>query len=305
MNYDTVPRIVKLGRQLPFVSLFISYTAEITRIMKNLAQDAINPAADSAGRMHAIGVLSGMAAIPALMTNAFEASLSERDKEDWDKVKRLSPHYSRSRFQIPYKRDEQGRFHYFDITNLIPIDSYAQMVKAASSGDFEAAAAANPIASLQNTPLLNIAVEQITGEDLHTAKPVRGFNRVTEVMKEVLPPIIPPGYEGERLQRAFSRNAEGTLGTENMKTGVQVKPSDIIANYLTGMRFANVTLSNTQNRYIAQTKRKIAEHQAILRDVMRTNARPEVKAQAQENYNRSVTEIVARMHEKLGVTPTP
>lgn len=303
MNYDTVPRIVKLGRQLPFVSLFISYTAEITRILKNLAEDAINPHADSAGRMHAIGVLSAMAALPAIIEATATSGLSDKDKQDWEKLKKLSPDYSRSRFQMPYKRDEKGRFHYFDITNMMPADSYAQMIKSAVAGDFEAVAAANPIASLQNTPLLNMAVEQITGEDLHTGKPIHGASRVTEVLKEVLPPVLPPGFEGERLQKAFSRNAEGTLGTENLKTGVVVKPSDIVANYLTGMRFANVQLSTVQQRYIGKTKREIAEHQAILRDTLRTNARPEVKQQAQENYRRSVQEIMLQMHQKLAIEP--
>lgn len=300
MNYSAVPRIVKIGRQLPFVNLFISYTSEITRILKNLTEDVIRPGADSAGRMHAITVLGGMAAIPAMLTASFEGNLSETDKRDWDKLNALSPNYNRSRFRLPTYRDEQGRFHYFDITNLLPADNYSQMIKAFSHGDLEAAAAANPLISLQNTPLLNIAAEQIAGEDLRTGQKVQGFDRVREILKETLPPVLPPGYEGQRLIKAFSTNAEGGRGLTNLKTGVQTLPSDIIKNYLTGMRFGNVQLASVQKAAIGEAKQQIADQRRLMMDVTNTNVPQSEKERAQLIFNRSVEEIMMRLHSRMG-----
>lgn len=301
MNYSAVPRIVKIGRQLPFVSLFVSYTSEMTRILKNLTMDAISPGADSAGRMHAITVLGGMAAIPAMLTAMTEGSLSKKDQADWEKVKTLSPDYARGRFRLPIDRDAQGRFHYLDITNLLPADSYSQMIKSLSSGDYKAAWAANPIVSLQNTPLLNMATEQISGQDLQTGRQiVGGFGRVKEILKETLPPIIPPGYEGERLQNAFSTNDQGTQGLTNMKSGVQYRPSDVIANYLTGVRGGNVELATVQRSAISNTQQQLTMQQAILKDVLNTNVGQAQKNQAIANYKKTEEELMLQLHTRLG-----
>lgn len=300
MNYHAVPNIIKVGRQLPFVSLFLSYTTEITRILKNLVQDAISPGADSAGRLHALGILGGMAAIPAMLLAAGESSLSPKDRKEWEKVKALSPGYSKFRFRIPLNRDGKGNFHYADITNLLPADSYSMMVRAVASGDFEAAAKVNPVVNLENTPLLNIATEQIAGKDLHTDRTIQGLDRVRAVLKEILPPVTPGiGYEAERITNAFTPNANGSLGLTNTRTGRSVMPSDIVANYLTGMKFGNVNPDVIQRGFIAEAKQKIAEQQQILRQTTGQNIPDAARKAAQEKFSNAVKEIVFQMHEKL------
>jgi len=300
MNYGTVPRIIKVGRQLPFINLFISYTAEITRILKNLSEDAISPGPNSAGRMHAITVLGAMAAVPAMMLAGAESNLSDKDRADWEKLKRLSPDYNRGRFRIPTHRDKAGQFHYFDITNLLPADNYSQMIKSFANGDVQGALAANPIVSLQNTPLLNMAAEQIAGEDLRTGQKIAGYGRVREILKETLPPWMPPGYEGQRLIRAFSENANGGRGLTNMKTGVQYRPSDIIANYMTGMRFGNASLATVQKSAAREAQQDIAIQQQLLRDTNSLNVPTEERARATAIYNEAVTQIMFKLHSKMG-----
>lgn len=300
MNYHAVSPIIKVARQLPFVSLFLSYTTEITRILANLTHDAVNPGIDSAGRIHALGVLGGMATIPALMVSAGENSLSAKDRKEWDKVKALSPNYSRSRFRIPLYRDTKGAFHYADLTNLLPADAYSMMVKAIAAGDFEAAAAVNPLINLTNTPLLTIATEQIAGKDIQTGQAIRGLDRARAVLKEILPPITPAvGYEAERIQNAFTPNAAGGLGLTNARTGRSVMPSDIVLNYLTGMKFANVSPTTIERGYISEAKQRIAEEQQHLRQVTATDVAPAAKAAAVERFNSAVKEIMLDMHGKM------
>lgn len=301
MNYATVPRAVKAARQLPFVSLFVSYTSEITKIIKNLSMDAIKADTHIQDRMHAITVLGAMATLPALLVAGFEGNLNKDDLSDWHKLRALQPDFARSRFYLPTSRDPDGRFHYMDVTAMIPADNYTQMMKAALNGDIKSAIAANPIFALQDTPLLNIATEQISGQDLHTGRPVQGLDRVREIMKEVLPPLIPPGYEGERFIKAFSQNAQGTLGLTNLRTGVQTRPSDIIASYLTGMRFANVQLSTVQRSAVSEATKAIAEEKSHLNDTVRLDVPDEQRREAMNRYTESVKQIMLQLHQKMGV----
>ena len=256
-----------------------------------------------ADRMHAITVLAGMAAIPPMLTAAFESNLSPKDREDWKKLRQLQPDYARTRFQLPTYRDKEGRFHYIDMTNMIPADNYTQMAKAAVAGDTAAFTAANPFVSLQDTPLLNIATEQISGEDLRSGRKISGLlERSKEVLKEILPPIVPPGYEGTRLANAFSESKDGDRGLTNIRTGVVTRPSDIVANYLTGMRFATVQLSTLQRQARSAATQQVAHEQQLLRDVTSMNRPAAEIAKAQARYNEAVTQIMLSLNEKLGVS---
>lgn len=299
MNYGTVPRVVKAARQLPFVSLFVSYTSEITKILKNLVVDATTKGVHSDDRMHAIMALGAMAAIPALLTTAFESNLNKNDLADWKKLRALQPDYARSRFYLPTSRDEKGNFHYMDMTSLIPADSYTQMIKAALQGDHQAFVAANPIASLQDTPLLNIATEQVSGKDLRTGQSIQNFGRVKEVMKELLPPMLPPGYEGTRIMNSFSPNALGTTGLTNLRTGLTTAPSDLILNYLTAIRTGTTNLASVQKTVMMDAQAQIAHEKQLMNDTVRMNVPNETRVAAYDRYTKSVTEIMAQMQQKL------
>lgn len=299
MNYSTVPRVVKAARQLPFVSLFVSYTSEITKILKNLVVDATTKGVHSDDRMHAILALGAMAAIPALLTTAFESNLSKNDLADWKKLRALQPDYARSRFYLPTSRDEKGNFHYMDMTSLIPADNYTQMMKAALQGDHQAFVASNPFASLQDTPLLNIATEQISGKDLRTGQSIQNFGRVKEVMKELLPPILPPGYEGTRIMNSFSPNALGTQGLTNLRTGLTTAPSDLILNYLTAIRMGTTNLASVQKTAMVEAQQQIAHEKALMNDTIRMNVPNETRVAAYRRYTDSVSEIMAKMQSQM------
>ena len=299
MNYSSVPRIVKAARQLPFFSLFMSYTSEITKILKNLAQDVIDPHIDSAGRMHAVTTLGAMAALPVMILAGAKGNLSEKDRRDWETIEKLSPDFNRTRFRIPTGRNKDGTFNYFDMTNLIPADAYTSMVRGFVNGDVAGAMAQNPIASLQDTPLLNIVSEQVTGKDRNTGQDIKDFGRVSAVLKEVLPPLIPPGYEGTRLEQAFATNELGNLGTRNLRTGVEVTPSTIVANYLTGMRFSNIQLETLQKQAVGAAMADIAQQQVSARRVLQSDANQQTKQETAEHLRKMSEEILKNLTVKL------
>lgn len=300
VNYANVAPIVKTMRQIPFTNLFISYTAEITRIVKNLVQDAFkheNPGQ----RVRAAGLLGGLAAIPFSMEKFATSQLSEKDRKDWEKARSLMPDYLRTKHLIVTGREPNGRFRYFDMTPVIQIDAFTQMGRAIATGDMQAVAAVNPIVSWENTPALNIVAEQLTGEDMRTGRPIDKniLTRARAVLDDVVPPILPGGYEFRRWSEATSQTQSGELGITNARTGRRTTPGEIVASYLTGMRFGTVDASKLHQFAVADAKRKIADEQAYLRDVVKTDLPAATKQKAIDRYNQTARAILLELTQKI------
>jgi hypothetical protein len=163
-----------------------------------------------------------------------------------------------------------------------------------------AAISANPFASLQDTPLLNIAAEQIQGREQQTGKDITNWGaRTREIFKEILPPIIPPGYEGTRITNTFTANREGGLGLTNLKTGVETTPGNLIASYLTGVRFSSINLDAMKRNAISETQRQLATAQTELRQVTNRNNTAEAVAYAQEHYRAQAKQLLMELSRKL------
>lgn len=300
VNYANVAPIVKTLRQVPFTNLFISYTAEITRIVKNLVQDAFKHD-DPGQRVRAAGLLGGLTALPFVMEKFATMQLSEKDRKDWEKARSLMPDYQRTKHLIVTGRNPDGRFRYFDMTPLIQVDSITQMGRALATGDMEAAAAVNPIVSWENTPALNIIAEQLTGEDLRSGRPINknALTRAKAVLDDVVPPILPGGYEFRRWSEALSPTQSGELGTTNARTGRRTTPGEIVSSYLTGMRFGTVDASKLTQFAVSDAKRKLADEQAYLRDVVRTDAPAKTKEKAIARYQETARQILLELTQKL------
>lgn len=316
MNYDAIAPAIKTLRQLPFANLFISYTAEMTRLAKNLVEDvARGDMGDLArhGRMYAALPLAGLAVIPELLESSSESNLKGKDLEDWQKAKGLMPNYSRTRYRYVTGRDKKtGQFHYIDYTPLVASDALNQLVRAVSDGDMSAAAAVNPVASWENTPVLNIAAEQIAGKDLRTHREFRGTtDRIAAVAKEVLPPWVPSaGSEYQRALQAHTRTASGELGTTNQKTGVRITPQDFWSSYFgplsgkavpPGARPGSVNLEALQRKVQGEAKSMVANETAYLNDVLKSDAADDIKQQAIDRFNKAIAEIQEYYASRLGV----
>lgn len=318
MNYDAVAPMIKKVRQMPFANLFISYTAEMARIAKNLVEDVVmGDKGDLArhGRMYAAAPLAMLAIMPEMLEESSESSLSDKDRQDWEKAKRLMPDYSRTRFRYVTGRDKKtGQFHFVDFTPLIASDSFNQLVRAVVDGDTEAAVAVNPVLSWDNTPALNIAVEQITGKDSRTHREFRGgADRVAAFAKEVLPPWMPSaGSEWQRFLSAHTTNAEGEMGITNQKTGNRITPSDFWASYFgpltgelvpPGARVGSTNLDTLEAKAVAEAKNRVANETAYLNDVLKSDANDELKARAVERFKLAVGTIRENLAARLGGSP--
>jgi len=300
VNYANVAPIVKTLRQIPFTNLFISYTAEITRITKNLVQDVFSHE-DPGQRVRAAGLIGGLAATPFVLEKFATLQLSEKDRKEWNKARALMPDYQRTKHLIVMGREKDGRFRYFDMTPLVQIDALTQMGRAIVAGDTAALAAVNPVVSWENTPAVNIVAEQITGEDLRSGRPIDKniLTRAKAVLDDVVPPILPGGYEFRRWSEALSRTDTGDLGTTNARTGRRTTPGEIVSSYLTGMRFGTVDANKLHQFAVADAKRKIANEQAYLRDVVQTNVVQRQKEKALKRYQEAQKQILLELTQRL------
>ena len=280
MDYKNVPDAVKIGRQLPFMNMFISYAHEIGRISKNMALDAAK------GDWRAAGVLGTLVAAPFAIQAGAEAQLSPEELAEWNLANKLAPDYSRSRFKIPVGKDKNGSWKYFDITAIVPHDSYLQLARSIGKGDFKGAVAVNPWVGWDNTPALSIVSEQITGRDNRTRREFRGaWDRLDAVIEEVMPPETPGfGYEWDKGVQAWSRNDQGGRGLTNFKTGRTETIGGWLTKHFTGVNVSSTNLPILLQNAEARAKRAIANEKAYLNDVMKSNATPQVKERAMQQF---------------------
>lgn len=297
MNYDTISPGVRTLRQLPFVNIFLSYTSEIARLTKNLAMDAVGKG-NKDNQLRALALLVG---IPALFEGAqylSESNLSEKDRKDWERAKALMPAHSRNRYRIVTGREKDGSFRSYDISPLFVADDFGKTFRAAFSGDTEAIAAANPLVGWENTPLLNVISEQVSGKELYTGREISGVGqRLNAARKNILPPLF-GGYELENVAKAFMENEAGGMGITDSRTGRKTNVGDLLFAYATGARPSNTQLSYLERSALGQAKREILNQRMYLREVLRSDANVDRKKWAKDRFQTAMKEILLNVKEK-------
>lgn len=305
MNYDMVAPLVKKARQMPFMNLFMSYTAEMMRIGKNLTVDAVkgNPLLQNRRDPYAWAVLGSLVAIPEIFQQFSEHQLSAKDRKDWDQVKTLLPDYARTRYRWVSGRQPDGSFRYFDITPFLIQDNFQQMAKAAAAGDWDAALAVNPFVGWENTPLLNIIASNMAGKDRITDRPFRGTaDRVASVAKELVPPWMPyVGSDYYKWHNALLTTKSGEMGITSSRSGVKYSPEDLLWTYVTGIKRGNYSLPHL----IERKQREVSDHLNVLRaytnDVIRSDAHPTVKDRAIHQFRIGAAEILEEFRATMGL----
>ena len=296
MNYGAVPPIVKTLRRLPFVNQFLTFAYETARITKNLGVDAVvhkDP--------YAIGVLTAFATGPFVLQRISESQLSPEDKKQWDMVKGLGPSYSRSNFKLVTGKDRQGNFHYIDFTPLLLHDKWLKIGRDIGAKDTSAFFADNPVFGWQNTPLLNIAANLITGTDIHTKKKLDTVGRTLDsIRRDVMPPLL--GTDLDKLVAALTPNAEGGLGIRDMQTGQANTIGGILGSYATSLRPYTVAPSYLIQRAITDAQEQTANARAYLYRVSRSNATLQQKAAALAEYQQVQKQVIMALRDKLRVS---
>lgn len=291
MNYDNISPAIQTGRQIPIVNLFISYQAEMLRLVKNLAIDGAGKGPTGKVDIGALAILGGIAALPEIFQQGSEHLLNPKDRKEWDRTNRLGPDYNRQRFKIVTGKDTKGNFHYIDFSPLVVTDNFNEMIRGLAKGDLGAVGANNPAFGWQNTPAWNIIAEQVAGRDLRTQRDFRdGADRLESIVKEIVPNLTPGiGYEWKKIAPP---SLGGTLGVENLKTGRTDTLESAIWRYAAGMNKTSVNPTAVNKAYMARTKQEIANEKAYLNDVLKSTNPTPVKERAIQRYKDSVKFII-------------
>jgi hypothetical protein len=149
---------------------------------------------------------------------------------------------------------------------------------------------------------MNVVAEQITGRDLRRDRPIDQniITRTQAVMKEIIPPIAPGGYEFKRVTDAFTLNEKGERGITNLRSGKRTVPSEIVTSYLTGMKLTTVDSTNLARFAVSDAKRKIANEASYYRDIANTDLPLVVKQRAQKRYEAAVQSILLELKQSMG-----
>lgn len=296
MDFGNLPRAVKLGREVPFVNLFLGYTYEIARITKNMAVDA------SKGDLQAGATLAGMATLPFLAQQQAEQALSPQDRLAWTKAQNVAQDYSRPRFKIPVGRNADGSFTYYDITSILPFNDYQMMARSVLNGDAESFAAVNPLIGFDKSPFFSVAVPQITGKDQHTQRDFRdNTDRLKNFAQQLLPAVTPGiGYE---YQKSAPEALGGQLGVTNLKTGRTNSPIGTLLRNFTGIDQTTVNPDIATKQFVVAAQQQIANEKAYLMDTLKSSQNDATKQRAIQRFQEAAQTIAQEMQSKIQINP--
>ena len=303
-NFAQVAPAIKTLRKTPFVNMYITYAAELTRVTKNLVMDVMDSSVPSAQRVHSAKALGGLFALPILAEHMSTAALSPKDQDEWKRTVENMPDYARNRNRIVTGRNADGSFNFIDITRYNQVDHLSQMMRTIMNGDWKAFISTNPLMGLDNTVALSIAASQISGIDTHTKQPVSGLTgRVQEIMRESLSPIFPGNSEATKIVNSFSPNATGALGLANPVSGQSNTPSQMIATYLTGLRFSTVQPAHLVQQVVNQAQRQMADEGKYYKDIINSNVPTEQKQLAAQRLGAMQQRVMKDLGDRLGGQP--
>lgn len=294
-NYSNVAPAVKLLRNVPLVNSFISYTAEMVRVLKNRAEDFLTdpmakkfgPSASQKwkGAAAIVATLGVGSAIAALIQGS---KLSDEDKEKLSKLLPILPPYMRGKTQPVYSMKE-GQVSSYNLNPLLPAEDLVTTAKNILNGDWEAFWKNNPVAGSDRSPVLNILAEQISGKDA-MGRPTCGLLR--NVAQNALPGWVPGNYAAEKLVQGFSRNDKGELGVTN-EQGRHETPGTAIAS-LFGFNASHLDSRRLFQRQQQNLQEQDRAAKTILNRTLRSDAEAAAKEEAAAEYRETRRRIFQR-----------
>jgi hypothetical protein len=295
-NYSGVAPAVGLLRNIPLVNPFISYSAEMLRIIKNLAEDvAFNKNGrrfQSAGALTAVlGVGAGLQALIQHFTT------NDEDKEKLKQLIPILPTYMHGRTQAQVSRDPKtGTTGLLNLNPWMPAEDFIQTAKNIYNGDWDALAQTNPVAGLDRSPLLNVLMESKTGKDTATGQPTTPLQ---SAQQNILPgwfPGIPgvtkPNYQAAKIAKGFTRNQDGTRGITDA-SGRKETPTTALLS-LAGVTVAQENPRRLMQRQIQDKKDAVNQIKTDARRILRSDINDEDRQAIIDQAKEKARKILGR-----------
>jgi len=295
MNYGQVAKGIKFLRNIPGVSPFASYSAEILRLTKNLARDVAT--GENRDKIWGLASLGAFYALPVALSQwARSKYLTPQQQETWDDTEKLMPVSDRSNLKIPLGVNKQGSFKFINLNPLQPAGDFVSLARNAARGDWSAVANQQPFFGFQKSPAVSAIIDTaITGEHGFTHdlldEPSEKVGRVAEA---VLPSWVPGGFFANRVGKSLTFNDDGTRGQIDPRTGSEYSPRTLTGSLLGATeRVANPMMLQRSAYY--EQKKLLDDAQREMMRVTRSGAPQSQKDKAIKKFELKRDKIVRKM----------
>ena len=300
VDYGNVPGGLAYVRKMPFVSMYLTYAYETSRILKNIIVDATGKGPyGKEAQFGAAAKLATIATVPAAITAGATAMMSDQDQKDWKKTVGLMQPYARPRWLVPLGKRADGSFRYVDLTSMDPVGDWSTFGRAMASGDFRQVVASNPYIGTDNTPALNVATEIITGQNTRTGRQINTVGRALDAARQELAPSFAGGYEFDNLMRAIQTNDQGEWGVQRLGSGKGYSLNDLLITYATGIRPTSINTDWSMKTAVGEAQGQLQTEHQFLMDTMQSNMTQEAKDAAKKRFMDAATNIIAHLKLRL------
>jgi hypothetical protein len=299
-NYKALPKGVSALSNTPGINPFLGYSAELTRITKNLAQDVLS--GNAGDRTHAALNLALMAGVPlAVSMGSSWANLSPDDQKAWARNRALEGDDLKAQIKYVINRRKDGTFNYIDISPVLPAGDTFTMVKDILHGDWKAFAGDQPLIGLNHSPIGSDAIDLSTGQVQATGqKLITAGDYVKRAVQPLVPPLTPLlGSQATRIGRSFTPNDQGGLGIQNARTGREDTPLTALLG-TAGVRIQSEKQPLLIRAIQADAQDKQEQYHRELLQTTQTNSSPEARQAALLTYQHKVQQIHQELLKKIG-----
>lgn len=223
-NYGQVPEIVAGVRKLPVGAPFLSWTSEMMRITKNLAQEFLE-GKTYRDRVWAAAGLSALAGGGLALGAASKALLSKSERDEFEKSEKLMKSYQRNQSKLVLGKNKAGGRDFVGLQSVTPAGDLVSFAQSIMRGDWESVFSENPLFGLHKNPIASAAIDVVQGEHHFTGDkldtPGEKARRVAEAFVPPASPLslasvatagaVPPagiGFEDRKLKRLYAAGGD-------------------------------------------------------------------------------------------------
>lgn len=293
-NYSGVSEAVNVARNIPGLNPFLSYTAEMLRVMKNLAGDVISTTTPAKRKAESALGLASLVGLGSALKWGIESIWSDdKSKAALEELTPLLPDFSRGRLNASAGSDGSEQ-RVVNLTPWLPAGDIVATAQNILKGDFDAFLASNPVAGLRS-PLISAVTEIASGRDTFTGRENYGAYEkyVRPVQKNMLPPLFPGNYQAEKVRKAFTTNERGRAGITDPQTGRRDTPSEALLSTV-GVSVANYSRSRLLKQRTGELDRELTAARNKAQSILRTDVNAEEKATARAALQAEETRLNAK-----------
>jgi hypothetical protein len=280
-NYRKLPAAVEVLRRYPLLGPFISFKANVVKIMynqgKRAAEEMAKPATRKKGIMRALRWIATITA--PFILQEISKKVFDIDSEDQKIIEKYMPEWRRHGIYF-YWRNNKNEAKVFDFTYIYPVGDIQQAVKALSKGDM---AGFKKAISLFAHPVLDLYSILVQDRDPTWGTKLPGGlkEQIAKALVQVWLPASAPIPSLKALLHGDIR--AGSLTPYQIKTLIDSwygeapigkepkKFTEELKNFLTGVRTFDLNPEQIMKTYLRSKRFELTESMSEYRTWLKNN----------------------------------